>query len=41
MMFMPFLNEAVLFEDDSEKCQNLFEDCDDIKDGNNPELTKI
>jgi hypothetical protein len=41
MMFMPFLDEAELFEDDSETCQNLFEDCDDIKYGNNPELTKI
>ena len=38
MIYMPFFDEAELFEDDIEKCRKLFEECDD---GDNPELTKI
>ena len=41
MMFLPFLDESELFEDDIEKCRNLFEELDVTTDGNNPELSKI
>ena len=41
MMYMPFFDESELFEEDIEKCRNLFEDCNATIDGNNPEPNKI